>query len=89
MVGISAERKQAVLAHMHGVRDHNRFGFTEVRRHNLPVYIDDIPAAKALVAEGVLSANDPDKFDDTCYRAGPDFRKGLKQYGVLGEPVLC
>ena len=80
MAAISTERKQQVLQHIYNIREVK--GDPVVKKHNLPVWVDDKQAAQSLVKEGILG-NALDNNDGDCYRAGPRFKEGLRKYSII------
>lgn len=82
MTEISTERKRQVLQHIYEVREVK--GDPVVKKHNLPVWVDDKQTARSLVEEGVLEGNSYND-DGDCYRAGYRFVEGLRKYGIVNS----
>jgi len=80
MTGISTERKHQVLQHIYEVREVK--GDPVVKKHNLPIWVDDKQAAHILGKEGILES-DSHNDDGDCYRAGYRFVEGLRKYGIV------
>jgi hypothetical protein len=79
-ISITTERKHQVLQHIYEVREGK--GDPVVKKHNLPIWVDDQQAAHSLVKEAILEG-DLHNDDGDCYRAGYRFVEGLRKYGIV------